>query len=107
MSLMSFVIFPSMGFMGMPTRMVHSVANLSTPSFRRAGIRSSYEGWRANACLTISSARLNTAVRVSFDNVGIVGSGDQVASTGAFKENARDKQINMVVFTAPIRNFVN
>ena len=105
MSFRSLVICPSIGFIGTPTRMVHSVANLSTPSLRRAGTKSSYEGCLANACLTSSSARLYTAVLSSFDNVGIVGSTDQFAPGGAVNRNALDKHINMVVLTAPIRSY--
>ena len=70
-SFKSLVIFPSIGFIGTPTLIVHSVANFSIPNFNSAGTRSSYEGCRAKACLTTSSARLKTAVRASFVIIGI------------------------------------
>jgi len=41
MSVKSFVIFPSIGFIGTPTRIVHSTASFSIPSFSNAGTRSS------------------------------------------------------------------
>ena|SRR5436305_1689900 len=104
-SFKSFVIFPNIGLIGTPIRIVHSVANLSTPNFNNAGTRSSYEGCLSNACLTIYSALLKTAVLESLVNVGIDSSILHSASGGEVNENALDKHINIVVFTAPIRNF--
>ena len=103
-SFKSLVIFPSIGFIGTPTLIVHSVANFSIPNFSSAGTRSSYEGCRAKACLTTSSARLKTAVLVSFVIVGIELSTVHSAPGGAVRLNALDRQINIVVLTAPIRN---
>lgn len=105
MSFRSLVILPNIGFMGTPTRIVHSVASLSTPSFRSAGTRSSYEGCLAKACFTISSALLRIVTLSSFGRVGIEGSTDHVASGGAVSRNAFDKQMSIVVLTAPIRNY--
>lgn len=103
-SFKSLVIFPSIGFIGTPTLIVHSVANFSIPNFSSAGTRSSYEGCRAKACLTTSSARLKTAVLASFVIVGIELSTVHSAPGGDVRLNALDRQINIVVFTAPIRN---
>ena len=99
------MIFPNIGLIGTPTLMVHCVASLSTPSLRSAGTKSSYEGCLAKACLTISSARLYTVVLASLVNVGIVSSIDHVAFGGQVNRKALDRQINIVVLTAPIRNF--